>query len=194
MPEVADSIMDAEVRHKEWWANPAVVGLMGFGTTTMATGLHNVGYWNAGPTLALAIAFGGTAQFVAGIVDLRKGSIFGGSAFMSYGAFWWSVFVLLHVQPYMGLKAGANEEFGFFFVWTLFTFAFCIASFAVGNFLALLFCLLLVAFVLLDCVTLGIVSAPVAGWEIFVVGLLAWYIAMATLTNTVYNRKVLPLS
>lgn len=32
--------------YKEWWANPAVVGLMGFATTTttMATGLHNVGY------------------------------------------------------------------------------------------------------------------------------------------------------
>jgi succinate-acetate transporter protein len=34
----------------------------------------------------------------------------------------------------------------------------------------------------------------VAGWEIFIVGLIAWYIAMATLANTVYKRKVLPLS
>jgi len=193
MPEVADTVMDA-VRHKEWWANPAVVGLMGFGTTTMATGLHNVGYWGPGPTLALAIAFGGTAQFIAGVVDLRKGSIFGGSAFMSYGAFWWSVFALLYVQPNAGLKAGPNEQFGFFFVWTLFTLAFCIASIRVGKLLSVLFWLLLLAFVLLDGVALGIVSAPVAGWEIFVVGLLAWYIAMATLVNTVYGRMVLQLS
>lgn len=50
--------------YKEWWANPAVVGLMGFGLTTMAAGQHNVGYWSAGPTLALAITFGGTAQFI----------------------------------------------------------------------------------------------------------------------------------
>ena len=40
MPEITDAGM-----YKEWWANPAVVGLMGFATTTMATGLHNVGYW-----------------------------------------------------------------------------------------------------------------------------------------------------
>src|SRR6202023_3274530 len=80
MAELADSGVV-----KEWWANPAVVGLMGFGLTTMATGLHNVGFWSAGPTLALAICFGGTAQFIAGIVDLRKGSIFGGSAFLCYG-------------------------------------------------------------------------------------------------------------
>jgi len=51
-----------------------------------------------------------------------------------------------------------------------------------------------VSSLLLDGVTLGIVPAPLAGWEIFVVGLLAWYIATATLTNAVYGRKVLPLS
>jgi len=52
----------------------------------------------------------------------------------------------------------------------------------------------LLAFVLLDLVVLGKVSAVIAGWEIFITGLVAWYIAMATLVNTVYGRKVLPLS
>ncbi len=179
---------------KEWWANPAVVGLMGFGLTTMATGLHNVGFWSAGPTLALAVCFGGTAQFIAGIIDLRKGSIFGGSAFMCYGAFWWSIFLLLYVQPKTGIPAGHSEEFGFFLMWTLFTLAFCVAVHGVGKFLAVLFWLLLLAFILLDGMVLGKVPAPVAGWEIFVTGLVAWYIATATLANTVYKRNVLPLS
>jgi uncharacterized protein len=180
--------------YKEWWANPAVVGLMGFALTTMATGLHNVGYWGAGPTLALAIAYGGTAQFIAGIVDLRKGSIFGGSAFMSYGAFWWSLFMLLYVQPKTGVPAGHPEELGFFLMWTLFTFAFCIAVLRVGKYLAVLFWLLLLAFILLDLVVVGKIPAPVAGWEILIVGLLAFYIAMATLVNTVHGRKVMPLA
>jgi hypothetical protein len=189
MAELADSGIS-----KESWANPAVVGLMGFSLTTMATGLHNVGYWSAGPTLALAITFGGTAQFIAGIVDLRKGSIFGGSAFMSFGAFWWSLFVLLYVQPKTGVPAGRPEELGFFLMWTLFTFGFCVAVLRVGKCLAALFWLLLLAFLLLDGVAIGIVSPFLAGWEIFIVGLLAWYIAMATLVNTVYGRKFLPLS
>jgi uncharacterized protein len=195
MAELADGggVKDG-VKDKEWWANPAVVGLMGFGLTTMATGLHNVGFWSAGPTLALAICFGGTAQFIAGIVDLRKGSIFGGSAFMSYGAFWWSLFVLLYVQPKTGIPAGHPEELGFFLMWTLFTLAFCVAVQGVGKFLAALFWLLLLAFLLLDGMVIGKVPPPVAGWEIFVTGLVAWYIAMATLANTVYRRKVLPLS
>jgi len=186
-------VTDAGI-YKEWWANPAVVGLMGFATTTMATGLHNVGYWGAGPTLALAIAFGGTAQFIAGIVDLRKGSIFGGSAFMSYGAFWWAVFFLLHLQAKTGVVPGPHELLGFFLMWTLFTLAFCVAVQKVGKFLAVLFWLLFLAFVLLDGVALGKVPAPVAGWEILVTGVVAWYIAMATLANAVYGRKVLPLS
>ena len=180
--------------YKEWWANPAVVGLMGFALTTMATGLHNVGYWGAGPTLALAIAYGGTAQFIAGIVDLRKGSIFGGSAFMSYGAFWWSLFMLLYVQPKTGVPAGHPEELGFFIMWTLFTFAFWIAVLRVGKYLAVLFWLLLLAFILLDFVVVGKLSPVVAGWEILIVGLLAFYIAMATLVNTVHGKKVMPLS
>ncbi len=180
--------------NKEWWANPAVVGLMGFSLTTMATGLHNVGFWSAGPTLALALAYGGTAQFIAGVVDLRKGSIFGASAFMSYGAFWWSLFLLLYVQPKTGIAAGRPEELGFFLMWTLFTFAFCVAVLKVGKYLAVLFWLLLLAFVLLDLVVLGVVSPRLAGYEILVVGLLAFYIAMATLVNTVHGRKLLPIS
>jgi succinate-acetate transporter protein len=194
VPELQKYELTGAGIYKEWWANPAVVGLMGFALTTMATGLHNVGYWGAGPTLALAIAFGGTAQFIAGIVDLRKGSIFGGSAFMSYGAFWWSLFMLLYVQPKTGIPAGHPEELGFFVMWTLFTFAFCLAVQRVGKFLAALFWLLLLAFILLDFVVVGKVPASVAGWEILIVGLLAYYIAMATLVNTVYGKKVLPLS
>jgi succinate-acetate transporter protein len=183
-----------EASQREWWANPSVVGLMGFSLTTMATGLHNVGYWGAGPTLALAIAFGGTAQFIAGLVDLRKGSIFGGSAFMAYGAFWWSLFTLLYVLPKTGVPVKPSDEFGFFLMWTLFTFAFCIAVLKVGKFLSALFWLLLVAFILLDLVTLGKISPVIAGWEILVTGLVAWYVAMATLVNTVHGKKVLPLS
>ncbi len=188
-------VLRAAPAYKEWWANPAVVGLMGFATTTMATGLHNVGYWEAGPMLALAIAFGGTAQFIAGVVDLRKGSIFGGSAFMAYGAFWWAIFAIAYVLPKTGITVGPKDMLGFFLMWTLFTATFFVASIKVGKYLSVLFALLLLAYVLLDVMTGGgAISRPLVGWEIFITGLVAWYIASATLVNTVYGRKVLPLS
>jgi succinate-acetate transporter protein len=64
----------------------------------------------------------------------------------------------------------------------------------VGKFLSVLFWLLFLAFVLLDGVVLGFVSPKLAGWEIFITGLVAWYIATATLVNTVSGKKVWPLA
>lgn len=180
--------------HREWWANPGVVGLMGFATTTMATGLHNVGYWAAGPTLALAIAFGGTAQFIAGIIDLRKGSLFGGSAFMAYGAFWWAIFVMGYLLPMAGVRVTPTDQLGFFIMWTIFTATFFAASLKIGQHLSVLFGLLFLAYILLDLTVAGIVPAVVTGWEIFLTGLVAWYIASAILINGVYGRTVLPHS
>lgn len=195
MAEVQEKDLMSAGALQEWWANPAVVGLMGFATTTMATGLHNVGYWGAGTTLAMALFFGGTAQLIAGIVDLRKGSLFGGSAFTSYGAFWLALFTLLFILPtFGGVEITATDELGFFLMWTLFTAFFAIAVLRVGKYLTALFWLLLIAFILLDGVTLGVVPAPVAGWEIFVTGLVAWYIAGAELVNGVFGEDVLPLA
>ncbi len=187
--------------YREWWANPAVLGLMGFALTTMATGLYHTGLWGAGATLALAIAFGGTAQFIAGVIDFRKGNIFGGSAFCSYGAFWWAVFVLAYLLPATGVKVMASDEFGFFLMWTLLTLAFLVASPKVGKFLSVLFLLLFIAFVLLTAFTYGLANGVdmtgfrvVMGVEIFITGLWAWYIAMAELVNTVSGQNVVPLS
>ena len=149
-------------------------------------------FWSAGPTLALAITFGDTAQFIAGIVDLRKESIFGGSAFMCHGAFWWSLFMLVYLQPKTGVPAGHPEELGFLIMWALFTFGFCLAANRVGKYLVVLSWLLSLAFLLLDGVVIGIVPARLAGWKIFIVGFIAWCIATATLTNAVHGRQILP--
>jgi len=178
----------------EWWANPSVIGLMGFALTTLVTGLaHAVGS-GVGPAVALAVAFGGLAQFVAGWIDLRKGSIFGGSAFVSYGAFWLAFSVLNWVLPAMGVTISDGGKLAFFGAWTLFTLSFCLAVLKVGKYLSVLFWLLLLAFVLLDGVVLGFVPESLAGWEIVLTGLVAWYIATATLVNTVHGKQVLPLS
>lgn len=184
------------------WANPAIIGLMGFATTTMATGLHHAGFWGAGPTLAMAIAFGGTAQFVAGIIGMRKGELFPGSAFTSYGAFWWAVFALLFLVPAGGVEVTAIQEAGFFLMWTLFTVMFAVAVVPHGPYLTALFWLLLVAFGLLTAFTYGLATGLFEagglfqvgmGWEITIVGLLAWYIAGAELINAEYDEEVLPL-
>lgn len=177
----------------EKWANPSIIGLMGFALTTMVTGLHHVGLFNAAPTLALALAFGGTAQFIAGVIDLKKGSLFGGSAFVSYGAFWWSVFILTFLLPKYGITITHREEFAFFSIWALFTLSFCLAVHCAGKYLSVLFWLLFIAFVLLAIMSINMIPKVLVGLEIFITGLFAWYIATAELVNGMSKKEVLPL-
>jgi uncharacterized protein len=52
-------------------ANPAVVGLAGFGMTTLLLQLHNLGLMGFGPVMAMGIIFGGLAQLIAGFQEQK---------------------------------------------------------------------------------------------------------------------------
>lgn len=70
------------------YANPAPLGLMGFGMTTVLLNLHNIGLFPLNAmNLAMGIAYGGLAQIIAGIIEFKKGNTFGATAFSSYGLF-----------------------------------------------------------------------------------------------------------
>jgi len=196
----------------EWWASPGVVGLMGFGTTTMIAGLSNLptpygaGFGNNWVVYGMAIAFGGIAQLIAGLVALRKGNMFAGSAFMGYGAFW--IAFTLMLTTYVG-QAGTGTPIlygvaGFAFVWMMFTFSFLINAPKHGWGILMVFLFLFIAFILLvvkfyslasGSSTFGVSGSAnwAVGGEIIFDGILAWYVATADLTNWNYGRKVLPV-
>ena len=57
---------------KDTTANPAPLGLMGFGMTTILLNLHNAGLFKLGTMiLAMGICYGGLAQILAGIYFVR---------------------------------------------------------------------------------------------------------------------------
>ena len=198
------------------WANPAVLGLMGFGTTTMLAGIANTslgygaGFWNSSGmnVLAMAIAFGGLAQLIAGVIALRKGEIFAGTAFTGYGCFWlayyWFVTNYLAVDPTVFVSL-----MWFSIVWAIFTFAFLVSAPKHGGGITAVFLFLTVAFILL-AINFGMQApgqswspitaqgAPAwwsnfAGLEIFITGAIAVYVAFGILTNTNYGRKIVPI-
>ena len=77
-------------------ANPAPLGLLGFGMTTVLLNMHNAGLYPLGSMiLAMGLAYGGLAQVIVGIMEFKKGNTFGTVAFSSYGLFWWSLVILL---------------------------------------------------------------------------------------------------
>ena len=203
----------------EWWASPAVVGLMGFGTTTMIAGLTNLPLpygagFGAGSVIGgnwviygMAIAFGGIAQLIAGLIALRKGNMFAGSAFMGYGAFWLAFTLMLNTYAGPAFTAGVPILWGvaaFAFIWMMFTFTFLINAPKHGWGIFMVFLFLFIAFILLVVKYWSLASGQTtfnpdqgANWavggEIIFDGFIAWYVATADLTNWNYGRKVLPV-
>jgi len=86
-------------------ANPAVVGLAGFGITTLLLQIHNLGLCGVGPVFCAAVMFGGLAQMIAGYFEFKCGNNFGFSAFVSYGAFWLGLALMWML---IDMKAGGH--------------------------------------------------------------------------------------
>ncbi len=176
-------------------ANPAPLGLTGFALTTWMLSMVNAG-WFAGAAvplvLASAFAFGGTAQFAAGLMEMPRGNTFGFVAFCAYGAFWWSF--ALFVQFF---AAGVPHAFiGWWLImWGVFTFYMWIATFALNRVLQLIFLALFITFFLLGASDLtGAAALHVAGGYMgLVTAALAFYLAAADVINETHGRPVLPV-
>ncbi len=173
-------------------ANPAVVGLSGFGLTTLLLQFHNIGLIGHGPVLAMAIAFGGLAQFIAGFLEHKNGNNFGFTAFTAYGAFWIGL-AIIWILNHLGVYSSSNIEVGFFLLaWTLFTVILWIGAMFVHSAMAYTFTTLLIGFICLD---LGHFLNPVfnvvAGYVLIVCALMAWYMMATIVINDVAGREIL---
>lgn len=174
-------------------ANPAVVGLAGFGLTTLVLQFHNVGWMETGPVIWLGLIFGGLVQLIAGFQEMKTGNNFGYCAFTGYGAFWISLCLLL-LGNKLGIVAASHTDVGWFLVaWTLFTAILWIGSMRIHSAMATTFTLLLVGFVLLD---IGHFADPVwnkyAGYELMACALAAWYMMARIILNDLFGREILP--
>jgi uncharacterized protein len=79
------------------WGNSAPLALAGFATTAFMLSMINANLVNSGVlpvVFGVAFAFGGLAQLIAGVIQLRMGNTFGGMLFTGYGAFWLSLFAI----------------------------------------------------------------------------------------------------
>ncbi|MBN1532779.1 MAG: acetate uptake transporter [Spirochaetes bacterium] len=172
--------------------NPAVVGLAGFGLTTLILQFHNVGWCGIGPVLAMAFVFGGIAQLIAGFQEQKMGNNFGYSAFVSYGAFWIGLGIIWLLNFYEIYKLSTTDVGWYLVAWTLYTAIMWFASLRVHGAMASTFTLLLVGFILLDLGHFGFpVMNKVAGYELMLCALNAWYMMAAVIINDVSGREVL---
>ncbi len=182
-------------------ANPAPLGLMGFGLTTVLLNIHNAGFYELNSMiLAMGIFYGGIAQIIAGIMEWRKNNTFGTLAFTSYGLFWLTL-AGIWLFPTMFEGAGAAAKTSetamawYFVFWGIFTAYMFVGTLKLNRALQVVFGLLTILFFLLAIRDFGggAVWGKIAGYEGILTGLAAVYAAMAQILNETYRRVLLPL-
>ncbi|ACS78906.1 acetate uptake transporter [Maridesulfovibrio salexigens] len=178
-------------------ANPAPLGLMGFGMTTILLNIHNAGFFPiSSMILAMGFFYGGIAQVIAGVMEFKKGNTFGTTAFTSYGLFWLTLVALI-VMPKMGLAEPTPHAFmgWYLLLWGIFTLFMFVGTLKGNKVLQFIFFSLTVLFFLLALrdFTGSHFIGTIAGWEGIVCGASAFYLAMAEVINEQYGRTVLPI-
>jgi succinate-acetate transporter protein len=181
-------------------ANPAPLGLLGFGMTTVLLNFHNAGFFPLGSMiLAMGLVYGGLAQVIAGIMEYRNGNTFGTLAFSSYGLFWWSLVLLIllpNVNFSPAISAATDEAMAaYFFMWGMFTLVMFFGTLKTNRALQFVFSSLAVLFFLLTVVRLT--GNPditmITGFEGIICGASAIYTGLAEILNEVHGRTILPL-
>ena len=160
-------------------ANPAAVGLGGFGATTLLLQFHNLGFVGVGAVMWMAFFFGGLTQLIAGFHEYKHGNNFGFAAFTTYGAFWLALAgIWLNAQ--LKFTAITTTDVGWFLVvFTGLTAIYFVGSLKQNSALAWVFLTLLIGFILLDIGHLvpgAEVFDKIAGYELIVCALCAWYL------------------
>ncbi len=182
---------------KDTTANPAPLGLLAFGLTTVLLNIHNAGFFEMNSMIfAMGIFYGGLAQIIAGILEAKKNNPFGLTAFVSYGFFWLTLVGLL-VMPKLGWVAAPSEAamIAYLIIWGIFTGLLFIGTLRISKALQFVFATLTILFFLL---ALGDATGNAAiktftGYEGILCGASAIYTGVGILLNEMYGRIVLPL-
>jgi len=179
-------------------ANPAPLGLLAFGMTTVLLNLHNAGFYPLDSMIvAMGFAYGGIAQIIVGVLEFRKGNTFGTVAFSSYGLFWWTLVVLLLLPGTpLGVNGPTNVSLAaYFFIWGVFTLVMFFGTLKTNRILQTVFMSLAILFFLLTAreLTGNALLATLTGYEGVICGLSAVYLGLAEVLNESNGRTVLPI-
>jgi uncharacterized protein len=183
---------------KDTTANPAPLGLLGFGMTTVLLNLHNAGFYELNSmVLAMGICYGGLAQIIAGIMEWKKGNTFASTAFVSYGLFWLSLVTLI-VLAKLGWGAPSNDMAmaAYLGMWGLFTAVMFLGTLRLNRALQVVFGTLTILFFMLAIGDFTGASAGfkyATGYEGIVCGFSAIYAGLAQVLNELFGKTVLPL-
>mmetsp|Transcript_6237 Transcript_6237/g.7157 ORF Transcript_6237/g.7157 Transcript_6237/m.7157 type:complete len:316 (+) Transcript_6237:105-1052(+) len=183
-------------------ANPGPLGLFGFSLTTfLLQGFHTrltgddpvSEHHTKNLVWGFGLFHGGFVQLLAGMWEMKRGNLFGATAFSSYGVFWMGLAFdyVLHeaLDDYPFDKEAVQMMFC---LWGLFTTALWLCTFRLNKTLCLLFFLLATLFFMLAAGVKDKTVDKAAGWIGMVTAAVAFWLGFAELVNEIYGN-VIPL-
>lgn len=171
-------------------SNPAPLGLLAFGMTTVLLNLKNAGVIPMSIVITgMGFAVGGLAQIIAGIMEFKQSNTFGATAFTAYGLFWWSL-VIIFQGPVDKISMGL-----YLLLWGIFTLFMFIGTLKHNRITQIVFGSLTILFFLLaigDFTNLKFISI-IAGIVGIFCGLSAIYSAVGQIINEEFKKEVFKL-
>ena len=177
-------------------ANPTILGLLGFGMTTVLFSLCNLDILEKDSVvMTMALLYGGVAQAIAGLMEYKRGKAFSSTAFTSFGMLW--IIIVAISGGFFGFAPAEPESMAVLFgMWGVIAYVFFIGTLKTGPLtfqiaffgVATLFIILAIA----DGTGSDILLKIGGALGIFC-GALALYIASGELLNEVYEKPVVKL-
>jgi uncharacterized protein len=188
-------------------ADPAPLGLAAFALTTFLLSAANAGWMSKASGSAwvgYAFAYGGLAQFLAGMWEFKNRNVFGATAFGSYGGFWlglglW-VLLILHGKPAPTVAAANHDVAWILLAWAIFNTYMLISAMQVNTAVFLVFLTLEATEIILlignftSSSALPTGTIKIGGYVGVVTAAVAWYTSWAGVMNGLHGgRQLLPV-
>jgi succinate-acetate transporter protein len=181
------------------WGNSAPLALLAFAVTTFMLSMINADAVAVTATpivFGVALMFGGLAQLIAGLIQLRTGNTFSGVLFAGFGAFWMSFFAIgqWFAKDIPALQLG--HALGLFiYAFGIFVVVMLAASLRTNVIVVVALGLLVGTFFCLGAGNYGAHLTLIhwGGYLGLAAAACAFYLALAELCEFSYGRSVLPV-
>lgn len=190
---------------KQHHVDPSALGLFGLAMVTLVASSQKLGITSGvAYVIPWAVFLGAIAQLIAGVLDYKKGNVFGATAFCAYGLFWFGMATSwLTNLGVFGAKLQENvdpHQMGFAFIgYLILTLFLTIGAMETNKVLFFIFALIDVLFIGLAVSTLAGEGAlhtafhNLAAYAELGIALLSFYGAGANVLNNHFGRAFLPI-
>ncbi|MBI3603943.1 MAG: hypothetical protein HY205_05795 [Nitrospirae bacterium] len=172
------------------------IGLFGLAVGALTLGMAQlklIGEEDKVGVFVIAMVFGGLVQLLAGFTDIRYNEQLGGTALTMYGFYWLTVFGSELLSESTAFNFDGMLYVPIKLVYLFFSAVMVYLTAYRSIALSLLHLVITLTFLAAVCVGLGLISKTLPGLGHLAIGVLAFYHAIASLSQAFTGKALLPL-